>query len=110
MADTLYNMTQYLRNRGPLLNKEAFVCAAKDVMSKCQSVTNFIQVIANHCLDAQCALELSLIVEQILTITNQLSILSSVSSVTLGCKASDEILVKNTQNLLHTVLKGFKAA
>ncbi|XP_061645837.1 uncharacterized protein LOC133485695 isoform X2 [Phyllopteryx taeniolatus] len=110
MADTLYNMTQYLRNRGPLLNKEAFVCAAKDVMSNCQSVTNFIQVIANHCLDAQCALELSLIVEQILTITNQLSILSSVSSVTLGCKASDEILVKNTQNLLHTVLKGFKTA
>ncbi|XP_061645838.1 catenin alpha isoform X3 [Phyllopteryx taeniolatus] len=109
MADTLYNMTQYLRNRGPLLNKEAFVCAAKDVMSNCQSVTNFIQVIANHCLDAQCALELSLIVEQILTITNQLSILSSVSSVTLGCKASDEILVKNTQNLLHTVLKGVHA-
>lgn len=52
------------------------MCAAKDVMSNGQLVTNFIKVIANHCLDAQCALELSLIVEQILTITNQLSILS----------------------------------
>ncbi|XP_049592685.1 uncharacterized protein [Syngnathus scovelli] len=110
MADTLYHMTQYLRNRGPILNKEAFVCAAKDVMTSGQTVTKFIQVIANHCLDAQCALDLSLIVEQILTITNQLSILSSVNSVTPGCKSSDEILVKNTQNLLHTVLKGVHAA
>ncbi|KAM9809341.1 uncharacterized protein ACBT44_012642 [Syngnathus typhle] len=110
MANTLYHMTQYLRNRGPILNKEAFVCAAKDVMTSGQSVTKFIQVIANHCLDAQCALDLSLIVEQILTITNQLSILSSVNSVTPGCKSSDEILVKNTQNLLHTVLKGVHAA
>ncbi|XP_077352216.1 uncharacterized protein LOC144001607 isoform X2 [Festucalex cinctus] len=110
MADTLYHMTQYLRKRGPILNKAEFVSAAKDVMSNGQSVTNFIQVIANHCLDAQCALELFLIVEQILTITNQLSILSSVNSVTPGCKSSDEILVKNTQNLLHTVLKGVHAA
>nr|XP_057914147.1 uncharacterized protein LOC131107814 isoform X2 [Doryrhamphus excisus] len=110
MAETLYHMTQFLRNRGPLLNKEAFVCAAKDVMSNCQSVTDFIQVIANHCLDEQCAQELSLIVEQILTITNQLSILSSVNAVTPGCKSSDEILVKNTQNLLHTVLRGVHAA
>lgn len=42
----------------------------------CQSVTQFIRVIANHCLDKQCADELSLIVDQILTITNQLNIIS----------------------------------
>uniref|UniRef100_A0A3Q2ZC45 Uncharacterized LOC109516119 n=1 Tax=Hippocampus comes TaxID=109280 RepID=A0A3Q2ZC45_HIPCM len=111
MADTLYNMTQYLRNRGPILVRTTKrYLYAKDVMSNGQLVTNFIRVIANHCLDAQCALELSLIVEQILTITNQLSILSSVNSVTPGCKSSDEILVKNTQNLLRTVLKGVHAA
>lgn len=57
-------------------NKEAFVTAAKDVISNCQSVTQFIRVIADHCLDKHCAGELSLIVEQILTITNQLSIIS----------------------------------
>ncbi|XP_077468612.1 uncharacterized protein LOC144084254 [Stigmatopora argus] len=110
MAETLCHMTHYLRKRGPLLNKEAFVIAVKDVMSDCQSVTNFLQVIANRCLDAQCGLELAHIVEQILTITNQLSILSSVNSLTPGCKSSDEIVVKNTQNLLHTVLKGVRAA
>ncbi|XP_032398070.1 uncharacterized protein LOC116705776 [Etheostoma spectabile] len=110
MADTLCYMTQYLRKRGPIPNKEAFVNAAKDVIANCQSVTQFIRVIANHCLDKQCTVELSLIVEQILTITNQLNIISSVNAVTPGCKSSDEILVKNTQNLLQTVLRGVHAA
>ncbi|XP_049456291.1 uncharacterized protein LOC125903418 isoform X2 [Epinephelus fuscoguttatus] len=110
MADTLCYMTQYLKKKGPIPNKEAFVSAAKDVISNCQSVTQFIRVIANHCLDKQCTVELSLIVEQILTITNQLNIISSVNAVTPGCKSSDEILVKNTQNLLQTVLRGVHAA
>lgn len=105
MADTIYYMTQYLKKKGPIpvmttrehlsalililpdtrwpqsslfffQNKEAFVTAAKDVISNCQSVTHFIRVIANHCLDKQSTVELSLIVEQILTITNQLNIIS----------------------------------
>uniref|UniRef100_A0A3P9BGD4 Uncharacterized LOC101472562 n=1 Tax=Maylandia zebra TaxID=106582 RepID=A0A3P9BGD4_9CICH len=113
MADTVCYMTQYLKKKGPIAvmpTKEAFVSAAKDVISNCQSVTQFIRVIANHSLDKQCAVELSLIVEQILTITNQLSIISSVNAVTPGCKSSDEILVKNAQNLLQTVLRGVRAA
>ncbi|XP_041645245.1 uncharacterized protein LOC121510926 [Cheilinus undulatus] len=110
MADTICYMTQYLKHKGPIPNKEAFVTAAKDVISNCQSVTQFIRIIANHCLDKQCTVELSLIVEQILTITNQLNIISSVNAVTPGCKSSDEILVKNAQNLLQTVLRGVHAA
>ncbi|XP_030604504.1 uncharacterized protein LOC115793595 [Archocentrus centrarchus] len=109
-ADTVCYMTQYLKKKGPIPNKEAFVSAAKDVIANCQSVTQFIRVIANHSLDKQCTVELSLIVEQILTITNQLSIISSVNAVTPGCKSSDEILVKNAQNLLQTVLRGVRAA
>uniref|UniRef100_A0A3B3IJ83 Catenin (cadherin-associated protein), alpha-like 1 n=1 Tax=Oryzias latipes TaxID=8090 RepID=A0A3B3IJ83_ORYLA len=72
--------------------------------------TQFIRVIANHSLDKQCTVELSLIIEQILTITNQLSIISSVNAVTPGCRSSDEILVKNAQNLLQTILRGVHAA
>ncbi|CAB1338453.1 unnamed protein product [Coregonus sp. 'balchen'] len=52
MADQIYHMAQYLRRKGPIL------------------------VISNHCLDKQCTAELSLRVEQILTITNQLTIIS----------------------------------
>ena len=110
MADIICHMTQYLKRKGPLpvmtsrgrftafnshlqpclstnilfffQNKEAFVSAAKDVISNCQSVTQFIRVIANHSLDKQCTAELSLIIEQILTITNQLSIISRSGSFT----------------------------
>ncbi|XP_020565354.1 uncharacterized protein LOC101161503 isoform X2 [Oryzias latipes] len=110
MADTICHMTQYLKKRGPILNKETFVAAAKDVILNSQSVTQFIRVIANHSLDKQCTVELSLIIEQILTITNQLSIISSVNAVTPGCRSSDEILVKNAQNLLQTILRGVHAA
>ncbi|KAF7660617.1 hypothetical protein LDENG_00278940 [Lucifuga dentata] len=110
VADKIYSMTQYLKKKGPIPNKEAFVNTAKDVISNCQSVTQFIRTIADHCLDKQCTAELSLIVEQILTITNQLNIISSVNAVTPGCKSSDEILVKNAQNLLETVLRGVHAA
>ncbi|KAM4607487.1 catenin alpha-2 [Polymixia lowei] len=76
MADKIYYMTQYLRKKGPIPNKEAFVITAKDVISNGQSITQFVRVIANHCLDKQCTTELSLIVEQILTISNQLNIIS----------------------------------
>ncbi len=34
----------------------------------------------------------------------------SVNAVTPECKSSDEILVKNAQNLLQTVLRGVHAA
>uniref|UniRef100_A0A3B4YIT3 Uncharacterized protein n=1 Tax=Seriola lalandi dorsalis TaxID=1841481 RepID=A0A3B4YIT3_SERLL len=105
-----YLQMQIIHNPFSFQNKEVFVTAAKDVISNCQSVTQFIRVIANHCLDKQCTVELSLIVEQILTITNQLSIISSVNAVTPGCKSSDEILVKNAQNLLQTLLRGVHAA
>uniref|UniRef100_A0A3P8TA18 Catenin (cadherin-associated protein), alpha-like 1 n=1 Tax=Amphiprion percula TaxID=161767 RepID=A0A3P8TA18_AMPPE len=108
MADTICYMTQYLKKKGPI--PVMTTRAAKDVISNCQSVTQFIRVIANHSLDKQCTVELSLIVEQILTITSQLNIISSVHAVTPGCKSSDEILVKNAQNLLQTVLRGVHAA
>ncbi|XP_019901988.1 uncharacterized protein LOC105029049 [Esox lucius] len=87
-----------------------FVGTAKGVVSNCQSITNFLKVIVNHCLDQQCSAELSLRVEQILTITNQLTIISSVNALTAGSKSSDEILVKNAQNLLKVVLQGVRSA
>ncbi|XP_031660698.1 uncharacterized protein LOC116357456 [Oncorhynchus kisutch] len=110
IADQIYHMAQYLRRKGPILSKEMFVNTAKGVVSNCQYITHFVRVISNHCLDKQCTAELSLRVEQILTITNQLTIISSVNALTPGSKSSDEILVKNAQNLLQIVLHGVRAA
>ncbi|XP_067278498.1 uncharacterized protein [Pseudorasbora parva] len=117
MADKLYHMAQYLKKKGPIQTKDAFVTSAKDLISSGQSITQFVRVIADHCLDKHCTDELCVIAEQILTISNQLTIisrgawcLSSVNAVTPGCKSSDEILVKNAQNLLQTVIQGVRAA
>ncbi|XP_042625451.1 uncharacterized protein LOC109078306 isoform X1 [Cyprinus carpio] len=113
MADKLYHMAQYLKKKGPIQTKDAFVTSAKDLVSRGQSITQFVRVIADHCLDKHCTEELFVIAEQILTISNQLTIisrgawcLSSVNAVTPGCKSSDEILVKNAQNLVQTVIQG----
>ena len=62
------------------------------MISNCQSVTQFIRVIAHHCLDKQCTVELSLITEQILTITNQLNIISR-----------SEELIRDTNHILKTI-------
>ncbi|XP_018593663.1 uncharacterized protein LOC108925844 isoform X3 [Scleropages formosus] len=90
--------------------KEAFVSTAKDVISSCQRVTQFIGFVTEHCLDQQCTDELLRITECIYTTTKQLTIISSVNAVTPGCRSSDEILVKNAQNLLHIILQGIRAA
>ncbi|XP_051506689.1 uncharacterized protein LOC127413521 [Myxocyprinus asiaticus] len=110
MADKLYHMAQYLKRKGPIQSKDAFVTSAKDLVLSGQSITQFVRVIADHCLDKHCTEELCVTAEQILTIANQLTIISSVNAVTPGCKSSDEILVKNAQNLLQTVIQGVRAA
>ncbi|XP_029110069.1 uncharacterized protein LOC108925844 isoform X4 [Scleropages formosus] len=96
--------------RFQLQGKEAFVSTAKDVISSCQRVTQFIGFVTEHCLDQQCTDELLRITECIYTTTKQLTIISSVNAVTPGCRSSDEILVKNAQNLLHIILQGIRAA
>ncbi|XP_047668036.1 catenin alpha-1 [Tachysurus fulvidraco] len=78
MADKIYDMTQYLKRKGPIQSKDAFVSSAKDLVLSCQTVTHFVKVIAEHCLDQQSNKELCIIAERIVTITNQLTIISSV--------------------------------
>lgn len=53
-----------------------FVASAKDVVSSCRSVTQFVRVIADHSLSEHSKEDLCLILEKILTTTNQLTIIS----------------------------------
>nr|XP_023678343.1 uncharacterized protein LOC111849574 isoform X1 [Paramormyrops kingsleyae] len=110
MAEKIYHMVQFLKRRGPIQSKEAFIYTAREMISGCQSITQFVRVIAEHCLDKRCRDDLLYITEQILTITNQLTIISSVNAATASCKSSNEILVKNAQSLLHVILRGIRAA
>ncbi|KAG7334318.1 hypothetical protein KOW79_002725 [Hemibagrus wyckioides] len=76
MADKIYDMTQYLKRKGPIQSKDAFVSSAKDLVLSCQTVTHFVKIIADHCLDQHSNKELCIIAERIVTITNQLTIIS----------------------------------
>ncbi|KAK1171726.1 hypothetical protein AOXY_G6628 [Acipenser oxyrinchus oxyrinchus] len=110
MATQMYNMAQFLKKKGPIKTKEEFIISAKQIAVNGQVITNFAHIIAEYCLDRRCATELLCAAEQILTLTNQLNIISSVKAATPGSKSSDEILVKNAQNLMQIVLKSIKAA
>ncbi|XP_069035955.1 catenin alpha-3 isoform X1 [Lepisosteus oculatus] len=110
MAAQIYYMVQYLKKKGPIKTKDEFITSAKCIAANGQLISKFVQIIADHCLDRHCSAELTHTVEQILTISNQLNIISSVKAATEGDRTSDEILVKNSQNLLHTALQGMKAA
>ncbi|RXM98994.1 Catenin alpha-1 [Acipenser ruthenus] len=110
MATQMYNMAQFLKKKGPIKTKEEFIISAKQIAVNGQVITNFAHIVAEYCLDRRCATELLCAAEQILTLTNQLNIISSVKAATPGNKSSDEILVKNAQNLMQIVLKSIKAA
>ncbi|XP_062851915.1 vinculin-like [Trichomycterus rosablanca] len=109
MAEKIHQMTLYLKRKGPIQSKDAFVALTKDLIMSSQTITQFVKVIADYCLDKHSTKEMYIISEQILTVTNQLTILSSVNAVTPMCKSSDEILVKNAQSLLQTVIQVIQA-
>ncbi|MFT7806071.1 uncharacterized protein LOC111849574 isoform X1 [Arapaima gigas] len=110
LAEKIHHMAQYLRKKGPIQGKEAFVSTTKNIISSCQAVTRFLQFVTTHCLDKQCRDDLVRIMERISTTTNQLTIISSVNAVTAQCRSSDEILVKNAQDLLLILLQGIRTA
>ncbi|NWW52623.1 VINC protein, partial [Pedionomus torquatus] len=70
----------------------------------------FGHIVAKHCLDKRCTLELLCAAEQTHTISRQLSIVARVKAVTAESKSSSELLVNNAQNLIQAVLRVLKAA
>ncbi|XP_066552796.1 uncharacterized protein LOC136718903 isoform X2 [Amia ocellicauda] len=110
MAAQIYDMVQYLKKKGPLKTQKEFIAAAKHIAVSGQKVSKFLHIIADLSLDGRCAEELLHIVEQIRTISSQLTIIASVKAGTVGSRASDEVLVTNAQNLLQIVLQGTRAA
>uniref|UniRef100_W5NII4 Uncharacterized protein n=1 Tax=Lepisosteus oculatus TaxID=7918 RepID=W5NII4_LEPOC len=76
MAAQIYYMVQYLKKKGPIKTKDEFITSAKRIAANGQLISKFVQIIADHCLDRHCSAELTHTVEQILTISNQLNIIS----------------------------------
>ncbi|NXU81798.1 VINC protein, partial [Oreotrochilus melanogaster] len=80
------------------------------IASEGQVLVKFGQVVAKHCQDKRCCLELLSATEQTQTISRQLGIVARVKAVTAESKSSSELLVSNAQRLLQGAEEVLRAA
>ncbi|NWI55624.1 VINC protein, partial [Calyptomena viridis] len=80
------------------------------IASDGQVVVKFGHILAQQCLDQRCSTELLHASEHTHTISSQLGIVARVKAVTEESKASSELLLSNTQNLVRTVQHVLRAA
>ncbi|NXY22438.1 VINC protein, partial [Atrichornis clamosus] len=75
-----------------------------------QVVVQFGHILAKHCLDQRCSMELLRAAEHAHSIGSQLGIVARVKAVTGESKASSELLLSNVQNLIRAVQHLLRAA
>ncbi|XP_052037647.1 uncharacterized protein LOC127684915 [Apodemus sylvaticus] len=109
MATEVLLMAQSLRKRGRVLTKDQLIASARKVSASGKTFTRLIHIIAKNCIDQRCSQELLCMVEQIQTMSSQLSIISSVKASLTRSKSSEELLVDNAQRLLQAVSKTVRA-
>ncbi|NXQ18268.1 VINC protein, partial [Peucedramus taeniatus] len=80
------------------------------MVSDGQVVVKFGNILAKHCLDQRCSMELLRATEHTQSISSQLSIVARVKAVTGESKASSELLLSNVQNLIQSVQHVWRAA
>ncbi|NXM77876.1 VINC protein, partial [Serilophus lunatus] len=80
------------------------------IASDGQVVVKFGHILAKQCLDQRCSRELLRASEHTHTISSQLGIVARVKAVTGESKASSELLLSNTQNLVRAVRHVLRAA
>ncbi|XP_053793861.1 uncharacterized protein LOC128785380 isoform X2 [Vidua chalybeata] len=110
MATRMLHMAQFLRRKGPIASKEQFVACARQMVSNGQVVVKFGNILAKHCLDQRCSMEVLRATEHTQSISSQLGIVARVKAVTGESKASSELLLSNVQNLIQAVQHVLRAA
>ncbi|XP_038962491.2 uncharacterized protein Vinac1 [Rattus norvegicus] len=109
MATEVLLMAQSLRKRGQILTKDQLIASARKVSASGKNFTRLIRIIAKNCIDQRCSQDLLCMVEQIQTMSSQLSIISSVKASLTRSKSSEELLVDNAQRLLQAVSETVRA-
>ncbi|GAB1286880.1 Vinculin/alpha-catenin family member 1 [Apodemus speciosus] len=89
--------------------KDQLIASARKVSASGKTFTRLIDIIAKNCIDQRCSQELLCMVEQIQTMSSQLSIISSVKASLTRSKSSEELLVDNAQRLLQAVSATMRA-
>ncbi|XP_044148404.1 uncharacterized protein LOC122936316 [Bufo gargarizans] len=111
MAAQMSYMIQYLERKGPIKSSEQFIASAKYIATLGQTFVKFIGIMAKNCADERNTRGLLCGMEQVQTLSNQLSIISSVKAATgFDDYSAEDVLLKNAQNLIHSILQTWKAA
>ncbi|XP_028412831.1 uncharacterized protein LOC114535726 isoform X1 [Dendronephthya gigantea] len=104
LSHHMFTLAEMAKKRSRLKDNSAMIEMSKNIADDCQVIWEFATIIAEHCTDARSAQEILRSAESIPTLGTQLSIISSVKSATPQDKSADNILVRNSQNLMDAVV------
>eukprot|EP00112_Aurelia_sp_Birch-Aquarium-sp1_P015154 Seg3333.1 transcript_id=Seg3333.1/GoldUCD/mRNA.D3Y31 product=Vinculin protein_id=Seg3333.1/GoldUCD/D3Y31 len=110
MSSQMLQMADYTRGKGLLRGREDFINTARAIAANAQIVAKFAVIIADHCLDETCKMNLFHYAEIVPTISTQLKIIASVKAATPDDETADTMLIGNAENLMKSVLATLRAA
>jgi len=110
MTNQMLDMADYAMGTGDLKNKEDFINTAKAIAANAHIVAKFAVIIADHCLDGTCQLNLLHYAEIVPTLSTQLNIIASVKAATPNDETADVMLIANAENLMRSVSGTLRAA
>ncbi|KAL4231611.1 hypothetical protein ACF0H5_009191 [Mactra antiquata] len=109
MTTQIQQMTDYIRQQGPIQNHLTLVETAKAVAENSDKVLQFAQILVKHCVDKSFSIDLQSYCLQVPLVRQQLLILSNVQLGTAQSDTADRILVQNAQNLMRKILQMISA-
>ncbi|CAH1257676.1 CTNNA1 [Branchiostoma lanceolatum] len=105
MSQQMQQMAEYTRGHGKIRTKEEFINTAKAIAANGKVIHKFAKIIAKFCVDRRCSDDLVFYANHVPSMGTQLSIIASVKAATPHDKEADAVLVKNAENLMHSVTR-----
>ncbi|XP_035671714.1 catenin alpha-1-like isoform X2 [Branchiostoma floridae] len=105
MSQQMQQMAEYTRGHGKIRTKEEFINTAKAIAANGKVIHKFAKIIAKFCIDRRCSEDLVFYANHVPSMGTQLSIIASVKAATPHDKEADAVLVKNAENLMHSVTR-----
>ncbi|XP_019646308.1 PREDICTED: catenin alpha-1-like [Branchiostoma belcheri] len=105
MSQQMQQMAEYTRGHGKIRTKEEFINTAKAIAANGTVIHKFAKIIAKYCVDRRCSEDLVFYANHVPSMGTQLSIIASVKAATPHDKEADAVLVKNAENLMHSVTR-----
>ncbi|KAK3597757.1 hypothetical protein CHS0354_006116 [Potamilus streckersoni] len=110
LSQQIQQMAHFIHGKGPITSHAELIQVAKAVLENGNKMLKFARILATHCVDQGFAKDLYFYANQIPTVLQQLKIISTLQMATANANIADQILVKNSQNLMKVILRTVRAA